>query len=279
MPDLSALSDDELISKLPDSALMEVVRKRQGGQQPQAPQLSEKEQFIRSKMQETENSPLGAFTSGGRSVMTFGLSDLLAKQFGLNAPESGWRTAGQAATIAGSVGPPIARAGMSVARGIPYMNLFNGGKRFATALEKSPAMVTLTDEADTLARIRVGVNKAVRPQVLSKAEQVHGNLTGTNPVEDLLNAGGRVPVAKAHDVANLTDQSLAKSWFGDPRGMNDLKELGLKASINRKIKEAAPELAQLYKDYGKGQSVSKFISMLNPFGIPLKLLSNIKKFR
>ena len=32
MPDLSQLSDEELIRNLPDSALMEVVRKRQGGQ-------------------------------------------------------------------------------------------------------------------------------------------------------------------------------------------------------------------------------------------------------
>ena len=254
------------------------ARKRYSGQQvstqPQAPAQPEtREQYVGRKMQETENSPLGAFTSGGRSVMTLGLSDLLGKQFGLKTPESPYRTAGQAATVLGGLAPTVAKTGMAVAKGIPYTRIMKGGQRFAGELAKSPATVDLTQEAETLARARHGVNPALKKATISRAEQTYQNMTGKTPVEDLLNARGQVGVSTAHDVGNLTSQNLAKSYFdrlGEAlRGGNELGQLGLKPGINRKIVAADPALKEVFKNYGMGQKINKVASALNPLEHPL----------
>lgn len=241
------------------------MARRQGSQpaQPQAPPT--RQEIVRQKMQEMENQPLSSFASGAGSVMTMGLSDLLGKKFGINPPQNTARTAGQVSTALAGILPLLARSAAPIVKGIPYTRVFKGGEKFAARLAKSPATVDLTQEAETLARARHGVNPALDRATLSKAEQFYQNATQKTPIEDLLNARGQVPVSTAHEVGNLANQNLAKSvfemWGEAMRGGNKLRQLGLKAGINQKIQAADPALKEVFQNYGMGQNINKATSV------------------
>ena len=274
--------------ELPDGSAYEVETSDQPTQ-PQAPQPGVIERYA---------TPAGAVAGGiaglftGNPILGGGLGTTAGKYVEQKAKQQRTGTKLPLIEVAGgqaaAVGTDLALGGLGrllapVARGVPYTRAFKGGERFAERLAKSPATVDLTQEAETLARARHGVNPALDRGTLSKAEQFYQNATQKSPVEDLLNARGQVPVSTAHDVGNLANQNLAKSFaemLGESfRGGNKLKQLGLKAGINQKIQAADPALQEVFKNYGMGQNINNVVSSLNPLNIPQNILRLLRIIR